>query len=380
MKTSNQRRAQFEAYRPRKILNKNKRADHWFWARYSAYPYLGCQHGCAFCYCREEKYSPYEDVEDFSRLVKIKENAGELLRKELHKAPVDVIFTGDYQPLERKFEVSRRMLEVCADLGFPVMILERSPLVLRDLDILQTIHKKAGAVAAFSLIYTESSPRAGILRQMEGLAPPPARRLVAMEKIAASGILTGACVMPILPHLCDDRSNLEDLIRAIADHGGTFVLAGSLTLADRQRTFFLNMLAERAPDYLPLYQKTYPPGHYSPAGAAWNRIALDVAELCQKYRISDRMPRPVIPGEKKEFNKRLVESLANRAYSLEISNAPQNEVWEFRNAAWAVEDLEQDIRLVFHAMGRKGLESIPGLAGEGLAWVFEAVSENKPGG
>jgi DNA repair photolyase len=374
MDTLSDRRARFVAYRPRRILNKNRRADHWFWARYSAYPYLGCQHGCVFCYCREEKYSPYEDVEDFSRLIKIKENAGELLWKELGRVPVDVVFTGDYQPLERKYEVSRRMLEACADLGFPVMILERSPLILRDLDVLQSIHEKARAVAAFSIIHTESSPRAGILKQMEGLAPPPAKRLAAMEKIAASGILTGACLMPILPHLSDDRASLEDVIRATADHGGAFVLASPLTLGDRQRTFFMNALAERAAEYLPLYEKTYPPGFYTPAGAAWNRIALTVAELCEKYHISDRMPRPVIPGEKKEFNKRLVETLANRAYSLEILNAPRNKLWEYRKAAWAVEDLEQDARLIFRKMGRKGLESIPGLAGEGLALVVEAVS------
>ncbi len=369
------RRARFVAYRPRNILNKNRRADHWFWARYTAYPYLGCQHGCAFCYCREEKYSPYEDVDDFSRLIKIKENAGELLRKELGRVPVDVVFTGDYQPLERKYEVSRRMMEVCADLGFPVMILERSPLVLRDLDVLQSIHEKARAVAAFSIFYTESSPRAGILKQMEGLAPTPARRLSAMEKIAASGILTGACIMPILPHLSDDRASLEDVIRATADHGGTFVLASPLTLGGRQRKFFMDVVAECAAEYLPLFEKTYPPGVYAPYGAAWNRVALVVAELCEKYHISDRMPRPVIPGEKREFNKRLVETLANRAFSMEITCAPPNKVWEYRNAAWAMEDLEQDARLVFRAMGRKGLTSIPGLTGDGLALVIEAVSK-----
>ena len=128
------RRLTFVPYLPKTILNKGKRADHWFWSRYSAYPYIGCQHGCEFCYCREQKYSPYDDPHDFPYIVKVKQNAPELLRRALGRCPVDVVFTGDYQPAERKFELSRRMLEVCRDLGFPVFVLERSPLVLRDLD------------------------------------------------------------------------------------------------------------------------------------------------------------------------------------------------------------------------------------------------------
>ena len=131
------RRTTFVPYTPRTILNKARRADSWFWTRYSAYPYIGCQHGCAFCYCRERKYSPYEDPEDFAHVIKVKENAPELLRRALGRVPIDTVFTGDYQPAERKFEVSKRMLQVCRDLGFPVFVLERSPLVLRDLELLQ---------------------------------------------------------------------------------------------------------------------------------------------------------------------------------------------------------------------------------------------------
>ena len=152
------RRVSFVPYRPKTILNKHKRADHWFWTRYSAYPYLGCQHGCEFCYCREQKYSPYDDPTDFAYLIKVKENAPDLLRRALSRAPVDLIFTGDYQPAERKFKLSRKMLEVCLELGFPVFVLERNPQVLDDLDLLQAIHEKARVVVAFSIISTPDSP------------------------------------------------------------------------------------------------------------------------------------------------------------------------------------------------------------------------------
>lgn len=154
------RRTVFVPYSPQTILNKAKRADHWFWTRYSAYPYIGCQHGCAFCYCRERKYSPYEDPEDFAHIIKVKQNAPELLRRALSRVPVNLVFTGDYQPAERKYRLSRQILEVCHELGFPVFVLERSPLVLRDLDLLQDINRRAPSVVAFSILTTPEAPRA----------------------------------------------------------------------------------------------------------------------------------------------------------------------------------------------------------------------------
>ena len=133
------RKTEFISYKTRTILNKHKRPDHWFWTHYTAYPYIGCQHGCEFCYCREKKYAPYEAIEDFPYVIKVKENAPILLRKALNKVSKGMIAVGDYQPAEKKFKISRKMLEVCLELDFPVFILERSPLVLRDLDLIRKI-------------------------------------------------------------------------------------------------------------------------------------------------------------------------------------------------------------------------------------------------
>jgi len=124
------------------------------WTRYTAYPYKGCQHRCFFCYCRERRYCPFEEVDDFGYVFQVKENAPELLRRALSRAPVDIIGTGDYQAAEREFGLSRRMLEVCLVLGFPVFVLERSPLMLRDLDLLQVICDRATTLVFFSIIST----------------------------------------------------------------------------------------------------------------------------------------------------------------------------------------------------------------------------------
>ena len=366
------RRATFVPYRPKTILNKHKRADHWFWTRYSAYPYIGCQHGCEFCYCREEKYYPYEDVNDFAYVIKAKENAPALLRRALSRAPVDLVFTGDYQPAEHKFGLSRQMLEVCYDLGFPVFILERSPLVLRDLDLLQGIKVRATAVVAFSILSTPDSPGYERVRQIERLAPRLEKRFEAMAQIAGTGILTGTCMMPVLPGLSDDDGTLEDVVRWTADHGGRFVLCGGLTLADQQRDYFFTVLRERFPDLLNLYRSHYPEEGYGPSHGRWHKVALRIKELCEKHGISDRITRPIIPGDKRTLNKRMVEALANQLYYMELNGEPSRRVWAYRKAAWAIEDTPQDLGLIYRQMGVKGLESIKNV-GPKLAQVVEAL-------
>ena len=360
-------RTQFVCYQPKTVLNKGKRADHWFWTRHSAYPYLGCQHGCAFCYCRERKYIPHKSAElnrvydtvadEFSHLIKIKENAPQLLRKALARTPVDMIFTGDYQPAERKFKVSRKMLEVCLEYGFPVFILTRSPLVLRDLDIIHAINQRSRAVVAFSIISTPESPEFKSISMMEGLAPFVEKRFKAMEEIARLGILTGTVAMPLLPGLCDNTQNLKALASWTAMNGGRFVLGGGLTLADQQKEYFTKILRRNHPDLIPLYTRLYPLGSYS-AEQPWRIVGLQIREFCQQAGISDRIPRPIIQGEKRSLNKRIVESLANQCYWMDLECASNQSVWAYRKAAWAIEDLEQDLGLVYRQMGKKGIEAI----------------------
>ena len=374
-------RTQFICYRPKTILNKGKRADHWFWTRYSAYPYLGCQHGCAFCYCRERKYIPHkpedvnavydEQADEFSHLIKVKENAAELFRSALGRVPVDMIFTGDYQPVERKFQLSRRMLEVCLELGFPVFVLTRSPLVLRDLDLLQAINDKSSAVVAFSLISTPESMNYPSICKLEGLAPRAEKRFGAMKEIARAGILTGTIAMPLLPGLCDGEQNLQSLAKWTARHGGKFVLGAGLTLADQQKEFFLHALEQIHPELIDLYKRIYPPGSYAQIEPR-RKIGLRIREYCQQEGISDRIPRPIIPGEKRSLNKRVVQIVAEKLYSLELENARGSQIWAYRKAAWAIEDLEQDIGLIYNIMGVKGLESIPDVTAE-IAIEIEAL-------
>jgi hypothetical protein len=155
------------------------------------------------------------------------------------------------------------------------------------------------------------------------------------------------------------------------------VLASGLTLSDQQKKYFFNVLAERFPDLLPTYQRLYPPKSYGQVGNGWREIAQRIREACTKYGIPDRMPRPIISGDKRALNRRIVERLANKVYTMELENAPNYRIWSYRKAAWSVEDLEQDIGLVYRTMGLKGLQSIPNvgekLGGEIEGWIAKEL-------
>ena len=293
------------------------------------------------------------------------------MRKALARTPVDMIFTGDYQPAERKFKVSRQMLEVCLEYGFPVFILTRSPLVLRDLDIIHAINQRSRAVVAFSIISTPESPEFKSISMMEGLAPSAEKRFKAMEEIARLGILTGTVAMPLLPGLCDNTQNLQALASWTAMNGGRFVLGGGLTLADQQKEYFTKILRQNHPDLIPLYTRLYPPGSYS-AEQPWRKVGLQIREFCQQAGISDRIPRPIIQGEKRSLNKRIVKSLANQCYWMDLEGASNQSVWAYRKAAWAIEDLEQDLGLVYRQMGKKGIEAISNI-GPKMVNVVESL-------
>jgi hypothetical protein len=179
-------------------------------------------------------------------------------------------------------------------------------------------------------------------------------------------------MMPILPRLCDDDANLQYVVKWTAEHGGQFVLAGGLTMADQQRDYYFGVLDEHFPDLADYYRGLFPEGSYGPARSNWKQIALRLKELCEQYSISDRIPRPIIPGDKRTLNKRIVEALANQLYYMELSGEPSRRVWAYRKAAWAIEDLEPDLGLVYRQMGRKGLETIPNV-GPQLALVVERL-------
>ena len=344
---------QYITYKPKKILNTHKHADSWFWDKYSAHPYIGCEHGCEYCYNRESKYSRYSKPEDYSKIIKIKENAPELLRKELSKVPKDIVIVGDYQPIEEKTGLSRKMLQVCLEHEFPVSLLEKSPLVLRDIDLIEKINKTSWAAVTFSIITTKDDETR---RLFEPGAPPTSSRFGAIKEFSDRGILTGVAFMPILPFIYDDDDNLEAVVKATAEHGGKFVLAGGLTLASTQREWYFRVLAEHYPQLTPKYQRLYG-DNYGPECSYAGEIGKKVRRLCQKYGVKDRMPR-YVPDGPLAVNKKISERLQNMVYRMELDCASKYRMWAYRKAVWTLEELTESVAEIYAKNGRKGLEKL----------------------
>jgi DNA repair photolyase len=345
----------YQVYRAQKILNTSKYADSWFWNRYSVHPYVGCDHACEYCYARADKYLHTDRSEDFSQIIKVKRNAAQLLRNELSRVPRDVIVTGDYQPTEEVFGLSRKMLEVVRDLSFPVHVIEKSDLVIKDRDVLAEIHERAWACVSFSFSTLDD-----ISSVFEPGAPPPQKRLRAMKQLAETGVVTGANLIPVLPYITDSVESLEKVIKAVKTHKGTFVLVGGLTLDDNVRVRYFNLLKKEFPSLLKKYEELY---ESDERFRLYNeKICKKVQELCEEYGVKDRIPRHCL-----NFNQKVAEHLFDMVYRIE--RVDPRKAWVYRKAAWVVDELDKDIRLI------NDLTAIPGI-GIKNALIIRGIMRN----
>ncbi|OGO28393.1 MAG: hypothetical protein A2Z16_09060 [Chloroflexi bacterium RBG_16_54_18] len=351
---------EFQEYQARKILNVHKHVDAWFWDKYSAHPYIGCRSGCEFCYLRGGFYLGKRLPETFDTLIQVKTNAAELLRHELNRLPRDVIACGDWQePAETHYQLSREMLKVVNELEFPLLIIERSPLLVRDLDLLCEINQKVWVGVVISLSSLDQRLKAAF----EPRSPGTQRRMAAMEKLAGKGILVGAGLMPILPHVGDDVAHLEEVVRAVKDFGGSFILAGGLSMAGIQAERTLHAGARLDVQLESRWKKMYnwQPGRgaeYSPPRDYTAQLGKRVREICARYDLPDRMPR-FIPEGKMGVNKRIAELLFLKTYQLEIEQAELRQIWAYRKAAWTVDEMKDSIVDIYQFVGEAGIRSLP---------------------
>ena len=276
------------------LLQTVRPPDPWFGLKYNFNLYRGCQHQCIYCDSRSECYQ----IEDFNHDVLVKANAIELLQKELaRKRVVGTIGTGSmndpYMPLEARLGLTRQALQVIAAARFPVHIITKSDLVLRDLPLLKQIN---AVYAAVSLSITTAQD--DLSRKLEPGAPPSSARFKALEVLAANGIPCGVTMMPLLPWLEDSPENMEAIIQHAAACGARYVLPGfGLTLRDRQRAYFYARLDQLFPGLRQKYEQRYGERYSaeSPRAPALRRA---FGELLQKYNIAGEMPKYAPPQAK----------------------------------------------------------------------------------
>ena len=233
--------------RARKIITRNESPDIGF--DRSINPYRGCEHGCIYCFARPtHAYQGLSPGLDFESRLFVKPDAPALLARELAEPsyrPRMIAMgtnTDPYQPIEKKWQVTRRILEVLRDAGHPVGIVTKSALVLRDIDILSEMAKRNLAKVAVSITTLDHK----LARAMEPRAATPQRRLATLRALSGAGIPTAVMVAPIIPAINDSEiERILDAATAAGVEGAGYVM---LRMPLEIKDIFREWLREHFPD------------------------------------------------------------------------------------------------------------------------------------
>ncbi len=234
--------------------------------RWTLNPYRGCEFGCTYCYARySHEYLGMEEWKDFEEKILVKSAAPGRLERDLSRLPSDPgpiamgTVTDPYQPAEKRFLVTRRLLEVLARRrGLEISITTKSTLIARDLDLLREIAGKSRLRVNVSLITLDRR----ISRALEPKAPTPARRLDTIRILSGAGLRAGIFAMPVMPGLTDSPRALEALMRGAARAGATHFAAQPLFLRESARRGFLPRLERDFPALVRRYRREYSQSGY----------------------------------------------------------------------------------------------------------------------
>lgn len=265
----------YELTQAKTLLSKRMDGDSWFHSNHSMNVYRGCQFACAYC----DGMSEYYHVDNYLTHIRVKENAPELLRKELkrlgyikqHRSLLE--FTGSneveyrkpiigisggvsdsYQQAEKEYRVTRKLLEVLLEYQLPVFLLTKSDLILRDLDIIKEINEVAHANVNFSIAFSDEDTKALI----EPYSSSIAERLDALKTIRREGIHGGVMGLPVVPYIGDSLYSLRELVKIVRKAEAEYIILGGMTLKPgRQKNHFYNVIKRHFPDKLASIRALY---------------------------------------------------------------------------------------------------------------------------
>ena len=249
-------------------------------------PYRGCEFGCTYCYARySHEYLGMEDWLDFQDKILLKRNAPSLLPKELtarrlvgRSIAIGTV-TDPYQPAEKEFRITRGLLEVLARArALSLSITTKSTLIVRDLDLLQSIASRSRLTINVSLITLNRR----FARLLEPRAPTPERRLRTIRTLSEAGLRVGVFAMPVLPGLTDSPRSMDALAKDCAEAGASHFAAQLLFLKGSSLKGFLPRLQRDFPALAARYRREYARSAYQP-DAARNRLARLVSVLRDRY-------------------------------------------------------------------------------------------------
>ena len=232
--------------RVRSILQRNHSPDLPF--ELSINPYRGCEHGCIYCYARPaHAYLELSPGLDFESRLFAKLNAADVLREEIARrahncSPIAIGANTDcYQPVERRYGITRKLIEVLAECHHPLTIVTKSVLIERDLDLLGPM----GRANLATVFVTVTTLDRTLARRLEPRAPAPQRRLDTIRALTAAGVPVGVMMAPIIPALND--KSVEEVLEAAADAGATMAGYQMLRLPNELKGLFREWLATHLP-------------------------------------------------------------------------------------------------------------------------------------
>jgi DNA repair photolyase len=278
------------------VLNKKKRRDSWFLDDYTLNPYEGCSFNCQYCYIRGSKYG-----ENMAESLSAKINGIQVLDKQLKfrakKNQYGIIAlasaTDPYIKAEEKYQLTHGFLRTIAEHRFPLLIITKSDLVLRDIPLIKEIDSNAihaddlkaklnrGAIVSFSFSTLDNE----IAATLEPGAPSPVVRLETMRKCKDAGLFVGMNCIPLLPFISDSDEQLEALIRAGKNYGADYILIGGLTLygtgAADSKVLYRKFLERKFPELINEYKHLYRIYPYPPKAFIEN-LNVRADRLCSK--------------------------------------------------------------------------------------------------
>lgn len=223
-------------------------------------PYRGCTHACAYCYARKyQRHLELRAGDDFSSVILVKADLPEALARELARpswARETVAVgtaTDPYQPIEGHYRLTRRCLEILAASQTPASVVTKGPLVVRDVDVLQTLGRAAGCQVYVSVPSVDEAA----CEKLEPGAAPPLQRLRAVRQLADAGITAGVLMMPLVPGITTTRAAVERTLQAIADCGARFVGTCVARLDPGVKEYFAGFLEREYPKLAEGYRRLY---------------------------------------------------------------------------------------------------------------------------
>ena len=263
-------------------------------------PYRGCTHACLYCFARPtHEYLELGAGRDFEKEIVVKVNVPEVLRAELarpgwkRERVALGTNTDPYQWVEGRYKLMRGIWEAMRDAANPCSVLTKSPLVLRDADLLKQIGERTAVSACLSIPTLDERA----WRETEPHTPNPRARLEAVAELNRQGIPTGILIAPLMPGINDDPRQVEEILKLADEAGATTIGGQTLFLRGATRDVFMDWLRSKRPDLVERYEELYARGSWAPV-AERKRIERVLREHERAHpRTAERFFRRGRPGE-----------------------------------------------------------------------------------